>query len=233
MAKIYITKPIRRFTNDNSEITIDATSYFDLYTSLVNLYPELRKCVKEIYDTKAFDFWFLVNGKILPYEELLLPIKKDAKIVFVPLIGGGGDSIGTILLGVALIAISIAIMNPALIGAYATAAFLGASTVGGIISGAAIVSTVASLTLSIGVSLALSGLMQAMAGQAPAKNANTNDSSIRSGNESFGSLVNTTSTNMPIPLIFGQIRVPGQFIGGRIKTINHNAGDVISLVNYI
>ena len=78
MANVHITKPLRQFTNGNSDITIDADSYLNLYTNLVNIYPDLRKCVKDVYDTKSFDFWFIVDGRILPYEEFLLPVKKDS-----------------------------------------------------------------------------------------------------------------------------------------------------------
>ncbi len=227
MANVYITKPLRKFTNQDKEIKIDADSYLNLYTNLVNIYPELRKCVKDIYDTKSFDFWFIVDGKILPYEEFLMPIKKDSLVVFVPLIFGSGDDFLAIGIGIALIAITILTFGTAApFTALAAGGLAGVSA--GVIAGA----IVGQLAFSLGLSLVLSGVMSVVTGSSQKKNANTNDSSARAENDAFGSLQNTTTTDTPIPLIFGQMRVAGQFVGGRIKTINHNAGDVISLANY-
>jgi predicted phage tail protein len=38
-------------------------------------------------------------------------------------------------------------------------------------------------------------------------------------NDMFGSLVNTTSSGIPIPINYGLVRVAGQLISGYVKTI--------------
>ena len=45
----------------------------------------------------------------------------------------------------------------------------------------------------------------------------------------FGSLQNTTTSGSPIPLVYGQSRVAGQFISGYLNTVKHGRNDVVNV----
>ena len=160
-----------------------------------------------------------------------MPIRKNAEIVLVPVISGGGDGVGELFLGIALIAISVVLLQPEIaIGVGIALAGSGGLTAGLVTAG--VVTSVAGALLSVGVGIALSGLMQLFI-KTPGQESKAQDENIRANNDAFGPLQNTTSTQTPIPLVFGLVRVPGQFIGGHIKTINHDASAVISVANYV
>jgi predicted phage tail protein len=233
MYKVKFSKLIRKYVNNLEEVEIDGDSYFNIYTNLTNTFPALRLITSQLAQNDSVDIWFLVNGKILTHEELFLQPRKDTPIIIVPVISGAGDDIGTIFIGVAIIAISVVLMQPEFaIGA--GIALSGGSGLTAALGTAALITSAAQWALGMGVMLVLSGVMGMISSGKGAKDDRpTHDSSIRANNDMFGSLQNTTNANMPVPLVFGLHRVPGQFVGGRIKTINHDAGTVISVANYL
>ena len=48
-------------------------------------------------------------------------------------------------------------------------------------------------------------------------------------NDAFGSLVNTTTSGMPIALNYGLVRVAGQLVSGYVKTMESDKDDIITL----
>lgn len=230
MATVKIAKSLQKYINNLPEVTIDCDSYFNFYNNLLNLFPDLRKIHREVATNKILDFWILVDKRPLRYEELFLPVKKGAEIVIVPMIGGGGDTFAMIAIGIAVIALSVVLMNPA-VGFGLAASLAGGAGLGAVFATAGVISSLSTALLSVGLGIVLSGVMGLV--NPKNKKNSVNDSNIRSDNDAFGSLENTTSTETPIPLIFGQMRVPGQLVAGRIKTINHDATTVISVANYV
>ena len=45
----------------------------------------------------------------------------------------------------------------------------------------------------------------------------------------FGSLQNSTQSGTPIPLVYGQMRVSGQFISGYLNTTEHGQDTIINV----
>ena len=79
----------------------------------------------------------------------------------------------------------------------------------------------------------LSGVLNALGTRPTSNPQGAPDSPARVNNDSSEGLTNTTSTDTPIPLIYGHHRVGGQFVSGKIRTINHGRGTYISVANYI
>ena len=231
MNKIIISTPLLKFTNNVKTLDLTGDSYFNLYSNLTNLFPDLRRVTNELKTNKSMDIWLLVDGKVLRPEHVFLNPKKDATIVVIPLITGGGDSLGSIAIGLAFVAIAVVMITQP----YMLAAAAGfTSSIGSMIGAAGVISSVGGGIMSIGASMLLSGVISALSPpKAPNAASASNDSSVRAENGVFEGLRNTTSTQTPIPLIYGQHRVPGQFIGGKIKTINHDKNTVISVANYV
>lgn len=231
LTTIKISKPLRKYVNGLTEVVIDCDSYFNLISNLVNLFPDLKKITNDLLKNKQANIWLLVNNKMLCHDQIQFIVSKKAEIVLIPMIYGSGDDVLMIFAGVALVIAAVALMQPQfLMGA--AVMLSGGSGLGAVFATAAVLESVALGMLSMGVGMALSGIVGAMASPKD-KNQTSPDSSVRASNDAFGSFQNTTSTNEAIPLIFGQMRVPGQFIGGRIRTINHDAYTTISVANYL
>ena len=87
--------------------------------------------------------------------------------------------------------------------------------------------------LPMGINLLITGFIGLLSPKNTTQPNSAPDESVRAQNDAFAGLQNTTSTDQAVPLIFGLTRVPGQFIGGRIRTINHDAYTVVSVANYV
>jgi predicted phage tail protein len=229
---ITLSKPISKFTNNITSVKIEGDSYYHIYSNLMNLFPDLKKITNELKFNKYGDIWFIVDGQVLPIQKIFLKPKSNSKIVLVPIIAGGGEEGLMIGVGIALVALAVVTMQPEVLG-LALGAF-EVSTVGGLLTAMSIQSTVAGGLLSLGISAVAGGVLAAVS---PSSNKGiknpTPDSGARVNNDSFEGLENTTSTQSPIPLIYGQHRVAGQFISGKIKTISHDRSAVIKVSNYI
>ena len=234
MNKIIISAPLLKFTNNVKTLELSGDSYFNLYSNLTNLFPDLRRVTNELKTNISTDIWLLVDGKALPLDHIFLNPKKNATIVIVPLItGSGGDDFTGIAVGVALIAVGM--MLAPFTGGLSAAAAIGAGALGptAFIAVGTAFSYLGGALLSLGVGMVLSGVLSALNPAQGKPKTQQHDSSVRSDNDAFQGLTNTTSTNTAIPLISGHHRVAGQFIGGRIKTINHDRDTVISVSNYV
>lgn len=234
MAQIRISKPLQQLTEGRQNLFIDCDSYFNLYTNLTNLFPNLRKHSKEIAENRIVDLWLLVNDRLITPEELFLPVPKNKIVTLVPIISGGGDNVLPIFAGLALIAFSLAVLAP-IAGAAAAAAATSSDAIVGISGVASFLAGAYPYVLGAGIAITLNGVMSLLNQPSkPAANiSKPTDASTRANNDAFGPLQNTINTGTPIPLIFGQFRVPGQLISGRIKTINHDASTVVSVANYV
>ena len=82
---------------------------------------------------------------------------------------------------------------------------------------------IGSMLMSMGVSMIISGVMGMI--MKPPKpdfdGSQTTDSEARSENKIFQGLQNTIDSNVPVPIMYGRIRIGGQFVSGEIRTIEH------------
>jgi predicted phage tail protein len=230
MYNIVFSKPIQKFTNNVREVTIDGDSYFNLYSNLTNLFPDLKRLTDELKVNDYGDIWFLVEGKVLPMEKIFLQPKKNVDIVIVPVITGGGEDGLMIGIGIALMVVAIATLQPEI--AMAGAVLLsGSAGLTATLATYAILLSVGSGLLSMGMGMVLTGVLSAMS---PKEQSNySSDAGSRRDNDAFEGLDNTTSTQTAIPLIYGHHRISGQFISGKIRTINHDRSTFISVANYL
>ena len=233
MYKLILSKPLQKFTNNIKSVTIDGDSYFNLYSNLTNLFPDLKRTTDELKFNKYGDIWFLVDGKILSLEKVFLQPKKNVDIVIVPIIAGSGQEELMIGVGVAIMIVGIITLQPELVGLSLGMALGEFATIGTLLATMEVASTIGWALVSMGVGMALSGVLAATSTKSSKTAGPSTDSGARRGNDAFEGLVNTTSTQMPIPLIYGHHRVAGQFISGKIRTINHDKGTYISVANYI
>lgn len=215
MVTVYFPKYIRSLTNGVESHQFDVESLGDLIQGLRTLFPTLSLYLSQIDSGQVSNICYFVDKE----KELTLmgtltnKVNKDAELVLIITMYGQGDDALPILIGAALIAAGFALGPASLVG------------ITGFLTGGQIA--------MMGVSLVITGFLALLRPQAQTAPQAPQDTPVRSQSDAFGALQNTTSTDTAIPLIFGQTRVPGQFIGGRIRTISHDAATVISVANYV
>lgn len=150
-------------------------------------YPAFRHHLEES-DKQGVGYRVIVGRDDLPSLDNLNMPSGRLEIRLVPVIRGGKSGLFEVFAGVALIAASIA-----------------AGPIGFGLVGAA----VASMTFSVGVSLALGGVSQLLAPH-PKTPASTQASYLFSGP------VNTLAAGMPVPICYGQLFVGGAVISGGV-----------------
>ena len=150
--------------------------------------------------------------------------RDDTEFYVVPLfIGGGGNGLGMIVLGIALVALVVFTGGTAL-APIAGAGLTSMGTVGVTVSTLGAIGGVGigSMLLGMATSMIISGVMtMLMKPPKPIENPTTTDAESRSENKIFQGLQNTTNSNVPVPMIYGRTRIGGQFVSGEIRTIEH------------
>ena len=226
---------IQKYTKGVKEHTVNVNDFVDIRNCLEYLFPLLGIHIRRIRGgANRRENLALVNKnkRVLRREDYFINRlnREDTEFYVVPLfIGGGGSGMGMIILGIALIAL-VVFMPPAgiAVGAamYPALTFTAASAFGTIAG-----MSVASMIVSIGINLVISGVMMMV--MKPPKlavdGAQTTDSESRSDNKIFAGLQNTTNSNVPVPMIYGRTRVGGQFISGEILSIEHGRNQTIKV----
>lgn len=161
-------------------------------------FPEFERYVSN----SGMGYRVLVGKQDIGGDQLHDPAgKQDIKIV--PVIAGAGKGLGTILIGVALIALSFYI--PGSIFAIEAALATGIS-----------VTTMASAAFFVGVALTLSGATQMLA-----PTASGSDPTEKPENQpsyAFNGAVNTTAQGHPVPIGYGRLTVGSAVISAGITT---------------
>jgi len=179
-------------TRFGNKFTVNTDNYSDIFKCIqVNrpeFIPYLHKCHEE-------DIGFIVEtaGDSIDEEGLLLPLKEgDVTISVVP--AGSKSGFAKILAAVAIFFI---------LGPYAAKAFNVLAT-GTAVTGMSTMGAYAVVTgLSIGVNLALTGIQQLMAPD-PAVDQDAPTNYLFSGG------TGTVVEGDPIPILYGELRVPGR-----------------------
>jgi predicted phage tail protein len=213
MITVYFPKYIQSLTDGVAKQDFDVTTFSSLLDGLRQLFPELAKHMTLIVSQQTQNLVYFIDRDTKKTLTNSLSGKiSSSNLVLIITLYGQGDNFGSIAIGAALIAASFI---PGLQGVA-----LGAATLSGFM-------------LSSGISLVLSGVLNALTTRPTSSPQSAPDAPMRLNNDAFDGLVNTTTTDTPIPLIYGQHRVSGQFISGKIKTINHGRGEYISVANFI
>ena len=138
-------------------------------------------------------------------EQLSYPVGSEEAISIVPVIGGaGGRGAGSILAGVALVGLAIA-LGPV------SGGFLGASGGAGVL-GAGTAATVG----NVGLALALGGVAQMLTPvpEAPSLESDPRENSVAS----FSGIQNVGRQGVPVPVVYGETLVGSVVISAGINT---------------
>jgi len=231
---------IQKYTNGVNEHTVNVNDFVDIKNCLASLFPLLGLHMKRIRaGANRRENIALVNKdkRVLQTEDYFLNRldKEDTEFYVVPLfIGGGGDGLTGIVIGAALVALvvftggtALAPMAGAGLTSMGTVGAVGAFSTLGAVGGIGI----GSMLMSMGVSMIISGVMGMI--MKPPKpdfdGSQTTDSEARSENKIFQGLQNTIDSNVPVPIMYGRIRIGGQFVSGEIRTIEHGRNEFIKV----
>jgi predicted phage tail protein len=127
---------------------------------------------------------------------LLMPFSEREVFSITPVVAGAGRGAGQILLGAALIAVSLAVPGAGVAGTSFLASAGGAATFGAGLAAAA---------GSLGVALVLSGVAQAISPQPDLDS--TLDESVQLESFTFSNVVNTSRQGMACPIAYGRVFV--------------------------
>ena len=212
---------IQQYTNGVKEHTVKINDLMDLRNSLEHLFPQLGIHIKRIrcgLNSRENIALVNKNKRVLDRDDYLIGKlrKTDTHFYIVPLfLGGGGKGTTQLILGAALIALSLSGVLPA------------AGALPGILSSISL----QGIAMKMGISMVLSGVMGMMLKTpTPAvQGSQTTDSEARIDNKIFQGLQNTTQSNTPVPIIYGRTRVGGQFVSGEILSIQHVRNESITV----
>tara|TARA_R100000406_G_scaffold86004_1_gene69731 strand:- start:1721 stop:2362 length:642 start_codon:yes stop_codon:yes gene_type:complete len=127
---------------------------------------------------------------------LIMPFSDREVFSITPVVAGAGRGLGSILVGAALIAVSLAVPGAGVAGTSFLASAGSAATFG---------AGVAAAAGSLGVALVLGGIAQAISPQPDLDS--TLDESVQLESFTFSNVVNTSRQGMPVPIAYGRLFV--------------------------
>lgn len=219
---------VQFFTEE--ELYVDINSYTDLPRYLDSMQPAFFNYVKEQKSNSIEEGYVLLdkNLKELTYDDLLIRAVREGDVIhIVPAVFGGGGKRGGLLAVAALFAMFVffpvgagalgGLGGGAASAAGKTAAVAASGAGGGLFSN--LPPFLSNILVNVGLSM-LSALFT--------KKQDDADSASRQ-NDMFGSLQNSTSSDTPVALHYGQVRVAGQLVSGYIQTINHARNETVTV----
>ena len=230
MIKLKIHSTLQHLT-DASDFNLAVTNPREVLSFLTNSQPKFSKYLSHIKTNNTDESISFVdsNYKLISTDAFELKrFKENETVHVVPLVSGGGGKRGFLILAV-FAAVVVATGGLAAFGGGAgavatqgttTASSFSLSSIGKFFSG--MPSIARSLLTNVGLSILSSVFTK------KPKPQDQVDSSSR-GSDMFGSLQNTTTSGTPIPLVYGQSRVAGQFISGYLNTVKHGRNDVVKV----
>lgn len=201
LRKIKLYGPLAAFIGKRV-LKADVSSAAEAVRFLVANFPAVEKhMADQHYRVSVADY-------DLTLEELHDPAgRSDIKIV--PVVGGaGGGGIGTILAGVAIIALSFGI------GAIASAGV----TLGGLAG----IGTVGTAFVGLGVSLILGGVAQLLTPVPKTEQGPNSDKDPRKS-YSFSGIQQTSRQGVPVPIVYGKTLTGSVVISAGIDTVQVKA----------
>jgi len=132
---------------------------------------------------------------------LLMPFSDKEVFSITPVVAGAGRGTGSILLGAALIGISLAFPGGGLFGG-TVFGFLG-----GPVASAAFLTTVGTAISYVGASLVLGGIAQAISPQPEPTSLENGRQAAQLESLSISNVVNTSRQGLPVPIAYGRVFV--------------------------
>ena len=129
---------------------------------------------------------------------LLMPFSEREVFSITPVVAGAGRGVGSILLGAALIAVSLAVPGAGVAGTSFLASAGGAATFGAGLAAAA---------GSLGVALVLSGVAQVISPQPQLSDLDAGRDAAKLESFSISNVVNTSRQGLPVPIAYGRVFV--------------------------
>jgi len=193
-----------------SEFTINAKTMSDVFRNLECNFPEMRQYLMECHE-RDIGFLCQIGDEGLQDEEELLLSLGEGDVYISPQPAGSKSGLGKILAAIAIVAL-VAVGGAIIAGGGLTA--LGGG-LGALQAGLAYAATswVGLAALGIAVNLALTGIQQMMAPD-PSVDDFNND---RETSYLFQGAEQNIIEGDPVPVVYGQLRVPGRPIGFEIR----------------
>ena len=185
----------------HKEFEVKINNISQAVSFLINNFPELESYMSPRY------YQVKVGNYAVDQNELNYPIGSQ-DIHFVPVISGAGKGFGKILLGAALIGVSLMLPGGGMFGTYGLG---GAAAVkGGFLTG------LGTFTSAIGASLVLGGVSDMLfpLPEIP-KFESSQDPKL---SFSFSGLQNTSRAGTPVPIVYGEIITGSVVISAAIDT---------------
>ena len=192
-----------------SEFAIKAKTMADVFRNLECNFPEMRQYLMECHK-RDIGFLCQIGDEGLQDEEELLLSLGEGDVYISPQPAGSKSGIGKILAAIALVV--VAIYAPYLF--QSGIAYGAAAAQGTIIStGLALGGIYSTALIGLAVNLALTGIQQMMAPD-PSVDDFNND---RETSYLFQGAEQNIIEGDPVPVVYGQLRVPGRPIGFEIR----------------
>lgn len=222
MITVRFHKSLQKYTKVSTH-QFDVVDFDSLYHGLRELFPDLSEQINKVFHHSRKDFITLLydKNKIVPNSWIIRNDIPDNinEFYLVPSVFGSGKA-GKAIAGIGIAAFAFFVLpSIAGVGFGNFSSLTGFSALAG------------KVLLGFGVNLALSSVLELLMKQ-PKPDSPSLDSTQRQDNSLFGALTNTLDTNQAISLNYGMIRVPGQFISGYIKTINHGKDDTVQVGDF-
>ncbi len=201
---VYIEGEMGRLFGE--KMTINAPTVRDVFKVIEVNNSSLKKYLLDCHE-KGIGFAIDVAGEEIEYEEeLLLPLHKG-DVTITPVAEGAGGGFKKILAALAIAALVIFTAGAAAPGMAGTlGGIFGTQTMvagAGFLGSSIALSTFGYIALGLSVSLALSGLMEAMSPD-PSVDADQEESYLFNGQEQ------NIIEGDPVPVLYGKLEVPGQ-----------------------
>ena len=185
----------------HEEFEVEVRNISQAVSFLIHNFPKLEAYMSPKY------YQIKVGNYAVGEKELDYPIGKQ-DIHFIPVISGAGRGFGKILLGAALIGISLMLPGGGMFGTYGLGGT--AAVKGGFLTG------VGTFTSAIGASLVLGGVSDMLfpLPEIP-KFESSSDPNL---SFSFAGLQNTSRAGTPVPIVYGEVMTGSVVISAAIDT---------------
>lgn len=185
----------------HKEFEVEVRDISQAVSFLIHNFPKLEAYMSPQY------YQVKVGNYEVGEKELDYPIGKQ-DIHFIPVISGAGKGFGKILLGVALIGVSLMLPGGGMFGTYGLGGT--AAVKGGFLTG------VGTFTSAIGASLVLGGVSDMLfpVPEIP-KFESSQDPKL---SFSFAGLQNTSRAGTPVPIVYGEVMTGSVVISAAIDT---------------
>lgn len=190
------------------ELTLDADNVRDVFRLLEANYPDVKKYLIECHEA-GIGFTCKSGEEFLQEQLDLITPLTSSDLIISPVPSGSKSGVGKVLAAVAIIAVMIAFPETFLVGGE------GAVT-SSLFAEGAVLNTLGQVTLLVATNLAIAGISQIMAPD-PSVDKDEPQSYLFNGGQQ------NIVEGDPVPVLYGELRIPGRPIGFGTISSNQNA----------